>query len=283
MFDAQKIIEKIRGMASDYLGVYNLKSVILGMSGGIDSAVVAALMSPVCRQTNIKLIGYCLPSSSNTNKESDRAIRVGKSLCNIFKIVDLDEYGVTNEFVMDGDERYPVTNDSIELKIRRGNIKARLRMIYLYDKAAKHNGLVLSTDNYTEYLLGFWTLHGDVGDLGIIQGLWKTEVYNVANYILRHEMEEGSELYKGFLDTINAVPTDGLGITNSDLDQLGANSYETVDNILKQFMSENTPMEDVRMLLEHPVIIRHDNTHFKRSNPVNFMRKDIDLSECEAP
>lgn len=61
--------------------------------------------------------------------------------------------------------------------IANGNLQARCRMIHLYDLAGIHGGLVMSTDNQTEYQLGFWTIHGDVGDFDPIQDLWKTEVY----------------------------------------------------------------------------------------------------------
>jgi len=66
-------------------------------------------------------------------------------------------------------------------------MKARIRMILLYDLAGGNDGMVLSTDNYTEYLLGFWTLHGDVGDFGMIQSLWKTEVYDMVEWIRDNE------------------------------------------------------------------------------------------------
>ena len=99
---------------------------------------------------------------------------------------------------------------AIDDRIRAGNIKARLRMTYLYDKANKYNGMVLSTDNLTERNLGFWTLNGDVGDFGFLQELWKTEVYGLSKSI-------GTE---SVMACVNAIPTVGLGITDSDIDQL---------------------------------------------------------------
>ena len=140
-------------------------------------------------------------------------------------------------------------------------------MVYLYDLAAKNKGVVLSTDNYTELLLGFWTLHGDVGDLGMIQNLWKMEVYEMAQYIAEYEANE--QQAQALWACINATPTDGLGITSSDLEQLGANSYNEVDKILKSYLSGNKEYSN------HPVIKRHLATHFKRNNPYNFPREII--------
>ena len=105
-------------------------------------------------------------------------------------------------------------------------------MIYLYDIAQEHNGLVLSTDNWTELMLGFWTLHGDCGDYGMIQNLWKTEVYEMASTFVENLEEKRS---RALLDCIEAIPTDGLGISASDLDQIGAESYKEVDEILQNF------------------------------------------------
>ena len=125
------------------------------------------------------------------------------------EIIDLtDEYFALQDI---DDNEGEIENDhlnSIPFKIRMGNIKARLRMIYLYNLASKSNGLVLSTDNFTEYMLGFWTLHGDVGDFGIIQKVLKgLELYDIARYL-----DVPQEI-------IDAKPDDGLGIAGGDEDR----------------------------------------------------------------
>ena len=108
----------------------------------------------------------------------------------------------------------------------------------------------MSTDNQTEYQLGFWTIHGDVGDFDPIQDLWKTEVYKLAEYIFYKydsEMRKEGKYYtipndlsakmSAIKASIALTPTDGLGISNSDLDQIGAKSYNEVDDILKTLTS----------------------------------------------
>lgn len=135
--------------------------------------------------------------------------------------------------------------------IANGNLQARCRMMYLYDIASRHKGLVMSTDNQTEYQLGFWTIHGDVGDFDPIQDLWKTEVYGLANYLqdhykskaleaLRNDYKETCDNYKAMscaiYNSCKLVPTDGLGISNSDLEQIGAKSYDEVDDILSRYI-----------------------------------------------
>jgi NAD+ synthetase len=154
-------------------------------------------------------------------------------------------------------------------------------MICLYDLAHQHDGIVLSTDNLTELLLGFWTLHGDVGDLGMIQSLFKTEVYGLASYLARKfevdYMDAGAA--KVIRRCIAAVPTDGLGVTNSDLDQLlpgwykkDADSivgYRKIDKALMDYLNEG--IGDT----SDPVIERHLKSEFKRNNPLNIPRTDL--------
>lgn len=135
--------------------------------------------------------------------------------------------------------------------IANGNLQARCRMKHLYDIASIRKGLVMSTDNQTEYQLGFWTIHGDVGDFDPIQDLWKTEVYGLANYLrdrykskaleaLHNDYKETCDKYRAMsyavYSSCKLIPTDGLGISNSDLEQIGAKSYDEVDDILSRYI-----------------------------------------------
>lgn len=246
-----------------------IKSLIIGVSGGIDSALVCAIARVVCNVYNrdIKLIGYSLPILTNKDDEINRAKAVGEAFCHEFIQVDtlIEPYRAFCGTLPDVDEV------DIPEKIRLGNVKARLRMMYLYDAAHRNNGIVLSTDNLTEYNLGFWTICGDVGDFGMIQNLWKTEVYALALFMANTYTKEGLENRAEALRMcVNAVPTDGLGITNSDLDQLGAKSYEEVDNILQRYINGAIVVNAYCKVTQ-----RHINSQFKRDWPVNLSRKEI--------
>ena len=253
----------------------SIKSLIIGISGGVDSAVVAALTRKICDAVakegrKVDLLGYCLPIQGNKPDEIKRADAVGKEYCDSFTTVELSE---TFEPLLSGIDyplyaKYMLHSKDLthEEKVRLGNIKARVRMIFLYDKAQEQKGLVLSTDNFTEYLLGFWTLHGDVGDLGLIQELWKTEVYGMADLLGGPTQICAS-----------AVPTDGLGITNSDIDQLMPTwtpemgdhraAYAIVDDILNDHISKLGAYSE-----SNPIIQRYRMTEFKRKNPMNIKR-----------
>lgn len=266
--DAKLVIANIQDELARYIENNRIENLVVGVSGGIDSALCLALAFDVCRKTGAGLIGRSITIETNKEEEITRAKKTGNAFCSDFKEVNLTQ--AYKDFYPNAMEEEEVTDD-VGVKIRKGNIKARMRMIYLYDLAQKNRGMVLSTDNFTEYLLGFWTLHGDVGDYGMIQNLWKTEVYMLADY-LKDEFDRDKYTDKAdALDlTIKAVPTDGLGITDSDLDQIQAKTYEEVDNILIEYLERGNAEYK-----EHPVVQRYERTHFKRLNPLNIQRDKL--------
>lgn len=246
---------------SNYITRNRLNAMVLGISGGIDSTVVAAICHEVSKQTGIPLIGRSLPIK-NKEDEFDVSKLVGEAFCNDFKVVNLtDGYLAVYNSIIGGEENLISCGDDAESKyqtpIANGNIQARLRMIYLYNLASIHKGLVMSTDNQTEYQLGFWTIHGDVGDFDPIQGLWKTEVYELAKWLIGYyygcgiKKEVDADGARKICDMCEAIkksmsltPTDGLGISNSDLDQIGAKSYYDVDRVLQTLACKASPEND---------------------------------------
>lgn len=315
--DYGKVFETLVDETAQYLTSNNLKAMVLGISGGIDSTVVAAICHEVSKRTGIPLIGRSLPIK-NKDEETSAATKVGEAFCTNFKTVTLwDSYNMMLSDISYGEEGIE-TDDFYfgrevqvlgQTPIANGNIQARLRMIYLYNLASIHNGLVMSTDNQSEYQLGFWTLHGDVGDFNPLQGLWKTEVYKLAEHIIRKLRKRGHEMATSFasleeilheldpcLKQIEAVtissrlaPTDGLGISNSDLDQIGAKSYSDVDRILKACLNpfnSKAILEPLRNVLGDEVvdkvIDRHKKSSFKRLKaPIYIPREKYESESFE--
>jgi len=285
-------IKNIRNELKDYIVSHNIKSLVMGISGGIDSCLCAALAKPVCDELGIMLIGRSLPISTNAQDEIDRAKLTGKVFCHNFEEVSLLRYFNELTYINPdySNSNLQTLDNEGELKnylIRNGNIKARLRMIYLYNLASCHKGMVLSTDNYTELMLGFWTLHGDVGDYGMIQNLWKSEVYDMAEWIVDNELKFIDE-QTAISSTIDALATDGLGVTNrGDLGQIlpewegsSRDGYQEVDRILQVWENHFTLESNQKTLIalayeNNPVVLRHLNTGFKRANPVNIPRAVI--------
>lgn len=262
-----------------YLQHHKLKSMILGISGGIDSTVVAAICHEVSKRSDIKFIGRSLPIK-NSVSEVNIADMVGKALCDDYQECDLGKmYGG----VLEGINNF----EGMELTpIAKGNIQARLRMIYLYNLAGMNSGLVMDTDNRSENLLGFWTLAGDIGDLKPIGNLFKTEVYELAEYLANKYEKEGEfETAKAIRMSIELKPTDGLGISDGDEAQIGA-SYAVVDDIFFTLFTANhsaqEQMEAFDRLHEkygqgvvHGVIERNLRTEYKR-RPIPMLLLDSD-------
>ena len=209
----------VNGIKS-YCEKNNIKTLVLGISGGIDSTVVAAL----CKSSNIPLIGISMPCSTNGSDEISSATLTGNEFCTRFKEINLQStFETVESFCKD-------SSDLDSTPISQGNIKARLRMITLYDIASKVGGIVVDTDNLTEHFLGFWTIHGDDGDFNPIGCLWKHEVYGLAKWMKENIYKESKALDAA----IAIMPTDGNGVkAGGDLAQIApGKTYNDVDEIL---------------------------------------------------
>ena len=297
--DYGKVFDILVAKTKEYLISNNLKAMVLGISGGIDSTVCAAVCHEVSKQTGIPLIGRSLPTKYNKEEETTTADLVGKAFCDDYRAVNIhniyQRVGVEITIAESGmlnNPRYPQT------KIADGNIQARLRMIYLYNLASTHKGIVIDTDNLTEHNLGYWTIHGDVGDFNPIGGLWKTEVFELAQWLFdQYKDSDYTQLPKAeaMWASLQLKPTAGLGITNDDLEELGAESYEQVDAILQEILAwksfndpditfksleeEKLAFLDEQQLLCYPIEVitaiaeRHFKSEFKRQkSPVKISR-----------
>lgn len=260
------IIEKIVDQLRTYKQQNSINDVVIGMSGGVDSATTAALF----KQAGWTVHGVTLPIHQKQD-ETNRGIEAIDALRLESYNFDLSEqYDSMHKFLNDTDK---TTYRGLQ---RQGNIRARLRMMTLYNLAHRVGGCVASTDNFSELAAGFWTLHGDVGDVAPIQSLTKSwEVPAIAEMLGVPEA------------TVNALPTDGLGISNSDSDQLGM-SYLEFDVLLFNLLSlpriakdtvfsfinsiDNLDVQRKAQL----VYSRICNTAYKRINPYNLQHPIFD-------
>lgn len=270
--DYAKIFETMVQETKKYLEDNNLCAMVLGISGGIDSTVTAAICGEVERRNPaLKFYGISLPCTSNTIDENDSAMACMKAFCK------KDQYWVENlqkEYLFlkaSFSQRHSPTT------IGQGNIKARLRMMYLYDLANYTKGLVMDTDNLTEHYLGFFTIHGDVADFNPIGGLWKHEVYGLAKYIRdkydydrKHypmspdsfDWDDDMKVQEDYENKIKALdyalgirPTDGNGINDlGDMGQIApafahdknVDAYTKVDDIIQKYLYAITQFSDER-------------------------------------
>jgi NAD+ synthetase len=236
---------------------------VLGISGGIDSTITAAIAKAACSELGIPLYGVSMPTITNSDYETGTAEFVGNAFCDKFVEQPIGRLYSSVEVVC-SNLTYSLTNKLDDsTKIAKGNIKARLRMITLYHIASMTGGVVLDTDNATEHFTGFYTIHGDDGDIGVLRALNKSAIFKFADWMI-----EQTELFSE--EQINALkasralnPTDGNGV-GCDLDQFGLPTYEDVDKVVSGEETENVGN----------VMKLHKKTFFKREQRPFFIGLD---------
>ena len=251
--DYAKVFETMVSKTQKYLEDNNLCAMILGISGGIDSTVTAAICHEVeKRNPDLKFYGVSLPCSSNKVDENDSADICMKAFC---KSAQHWTENLQKEYLL---MKATCTQRHSPTTIGIGNIKARLRMIYLYDLANYTSGLVMDTDNLTEHYLGFFTIHGDVCDFNPIGGLWKHEVYELAKYLLREYYAPTDPTDDGYIQmalraAIGITPTDGNGVNDlGDMGQIAPafahdkniDAYTKVDHIILSYLNSIWQLKD---------------------------------------
>ena len=209
------------------------KPAVLGLSGGLDSSVVAYLAAEALGSNKIHTI--ISPSETNTDQDLEYAKNICENLDIQYSIFNIDT--IIESFQKSTDNLY-TSKQSL------GNLKARIRMSLLYGKANELDGLVLGTGNRTELSIGYFTKHGDGGaDLLPIGDLYKTEERELAKYIGVPQ------------EIIDRPPTAGLWDGQTDEDEIGM-TYETLDKILTSLEQnksldkfETNDVEKVRKLM----------------------------------
>ncbi len=197
-----------------------VERVVVGLSGGVDSAVSAALAARALGPANV--LAVMMPYKASSPESLADARAVAKSLGVETILVDItaqiDAYY----------ERFPDASDR-----RRGNKMARERMTILYDLSAARSALVLGTSNKTELLLGYGTLYGDMASaINPIGDLYKTQVWGLAEHL---------GLPKS---VIRKAPTADLSPGQTDEGDLGF-SYHDVDRLLYWMIDERCRAKDM--------------------------------------
>ena len=278
MIDYKKFVENSRKWLSNYIKDNHLQSLVIGISGGIDSTVSCAIAFSVCKELDIPLIGRSLPCNTNKEEETNSANLVGKAFCTDYKEVTIEPMYrvIENELSL---------NEGSSTRLQSGNIKARLRMIYLRHLASVHKGVVLDNDNFTEWNLGFWTVGGDSPmDINLgLHYLWKTEIYELAKYLEgEYHINEIVNIdfnpqWVAIRESIKLTPTDGNGVSNSDCEQFGLDNYSQVDDVLKTMYFPDEGMDNITYINGYirlidsyneqgvdKVMVLHQSTAYKR-------------------
>jgi len=248
MSNTQLLRKMLVGFVRDEVHKVGLKKVVLGLSGGIDSALVAFVAAEALGPENVHAI--CMPYKSS-NPESEAHARLVAQACGVnFTVVPITTM-VDAYFGM-----FPEADN-----MRRGNKMARERMTILFDHSAQLAALVLGTSNKTELLLGYGTLYGDMASaLNPIGDLYKSQVWQL------------SEAMSVPRDVIDKKPSADLWAGQTDEEELGF-SYRQVDELLYRMVDLRMTVNELmaegfgREFIDN-IYSKVQNSHFKRRLPV---------------
>jgi len=213
----QVIKEQLIQFLKDELNKTGLKKVTVGISGGLDSAVVAVL----CKEAfGDNMSGVLMPSQYSSDASAKDAIELCKKFNITYETVEIAPMVEAYSPHMNGD------------KLRIGNYSARVRMSVLYDISARDSSIVVGTSNKSEVLLGYGTIYGDVAcAINPIGEMYKSDEFEFAK----------------FLNVTNAIinkkPSADLWEGQSDEDDLGY-TYKQMDDVLKQIVDNKLTKDE---------------------------------------
>lgn len=218
MINWQNIKEQLVKFLEDEVKKTGLSNVTVGLSGGLDSAVVAVLCKEVFGD---KLNCVLMPSQFSSQSSTDDAVELCKKYNIKYEIVSIEP--MVSAFINNMD------NDSLRI----GNFSARMRMSVLYDISSREKSLVIGTSNKSELLLGYGTIFGDIAcAINPLGEIYKSDEFEFAKFI-------------GITDAIlNKAPSADLWDGQSDENELGY-TYKQMDDVLKPMIDENKSKDEL--------------------------------------
>ena len=238
----------------DYVNKCNFKKVLVGLSGGIDSGVVACLAVDAVGRENVLGVSMPGPFSSEGSKTDARALARNLGI-ELVTIPISDVYDAYCKSLKPAFCNRPAD-------VTEENIQARIRGNYLMALSNKFGSMVLSTGNKSELAVGYCTLYGDMaGGLAVISDVPKLMVYEIANYINRER-----ELIP--VNTIEKAPSAELRPNQKDEDSLPP--YDVLDRILKAYIEDLRSPQEIAdhygfdLQLVRDIALRVDRNEYKR-------------------
>lgn len=224
---------------SDYFRKLGFKKAILGLSGGIDSALTATLAVEALGNENV--IGVLMPSEFSSDHSIDDAELLAKNLG-----IEIHQLPIKDTFASFQKDLEPVFKD-LPFGLAEENLQARIRGTLLMGISNKYGYILLNTSNKSEAAVGYGTLYGDMnGGLSVLGDLYKTEVFALSRYI-----NKGKEVIPE--NTITKEPSAELRPDQKDSDSLP--DYNLLDKILKLYIDQQKGKKDIISLGFDAIIV----------------------------
>lgn len=218
MIDWKNIKLDLIKFLKDEVEKTGLKKVTMGLSGGLDSAVVAIL----CKEAfgdNLNCV--LMPSQFSSQSSTDHALEVCEKFNIKYEIISIEP--MVSGFIKNMDED----------RLRIGNFSARMRMSVLYDVSSREKSIVVGTSNKSEILLGYGTIFGDIAcAINPIGQIYKSDEFEFARLLGVPE------------SILNKAPSADLWEGQSDEEELG-HSYKEMDDLLKAMIDEKKSKEEL--------------------------------------
>ncbi len=213
----------------DYFGKLGFKSAVIGLSGGIDSALTCALAVRALGKENV--MGLMMPSRYSSKGSVDDAVTLAKNLGIRYEIIEIEP--LYAQFL---EQLNPILEDR-PFNVTEENIQARIRGILLMATSNKLGPILLNTTNKSEMAVGYGTLYGDLcGGLSVLGDVYKTEVYQVVKYVNKDEQIIPQ-------NSISKPPSAELRPGQKDADSLPP--YDMLDTILYQYIEKRQGPKEI--------------------------------------
>ena len=251
-FEEEVLNSLIYGV-KEYSRKLHFKKALVGLSGGIDSAMVTYVAVKALGKENVNVV--LMPSKYSSEGSINDSVKLINKL-------GISHRNVTIQPVVDKVLEILLPKLEKELiGITEENLQARIRGIYLMAFANNDNYLLLSTGNKSEMAVGYCTLYGDMnGGLAVLADVYKTDVYRLANYINRSEEIIPTEIIK-------KPPSAELKHGQTDQDSLPP--YDLLDKILRMYLEENKEINQITSVIGNKEVVKKvlrlvDINEFKR-------------------